>query len=242
MAHKTAHLEVDGLRAYVSQPERETSGGVLVLPTIIGIQDHLKHICARLNDAGLAALAWDPFSGWDDNAPLQERATWARTTLDDRAAQQEQRRWVSYMHDELGLERVGVIGFCLGGRQQLSLCAVEPRLQACAAYHPSIEMPAPEHCLDAIAMARDIRCPVQLLYPGQDHITNQETLQALRQALESRPAPTMIHVYPQADHGFTEGPNPFTGGDRSQSPANRAAHALAWPQTMALFTACLLAS
>ncbi|HLG73574.1 MAG TPA: dienelactone hydrolase family protein [Chloroflexota bacterium] len=241
MPHSQRELNVDGLKAYLAEPERKNGAGVLVLPTIVGIQDHLKSVCSWLNDAGFTALAWDPFSHWTGGDAIPEKATWARTKLDDRDAHREQRRWLDYMYSDLGLGKVGVIGFCLGGRQQLSLCAVEPRLHACAAYHPSISMPAPPEQLDTIAMARDIPCPVQVLYPGQDHITNRATFEALRESLESRTnAPTIIHVYPDADHGFTEGPSPLTGEDRSAKAANRAAHASAWPQTIALFNACLV--
>lgn len=241
MPHTQKELTVDGLKAYLAEPEQKSNAGVLVLPTIVGVQDHLKSVCGWLNDAGFTALAWDPFSSWDAAAPIPEKATWARTKLDDREAQKEHRRWLDYMYAELGLQKVGVIGFCLGGRQQLSLCAIEPRLHACAAYHPSINLPVPAEQLDAIALARDIPCPVQVLYPGQDHVTSRPIFEALRESLESRAnAPTITHVYPEADHGFTEGPSPLTGEDRSAKPANRAAHASAWSQTMALFRACLL--
>ncbi len=234
-------LNVDGLKAYLSEPEDKTTAGVLVLPTIVGIQEHLMSVCDWLTEAGFTALAWDPFSAWDPAAPIAEKATYARTKMDDRAAQKEQLRWVDYMYADLGLQRVGVIGFCLGGRQELSLCAVEPRLHACVAYHPSINMPKPAEHLDAIALARDIHCPVQVLYPGQDRVTDRATFVALRESLESREdAATIVHVYAKADHGFTEGISPLTGEDRRENPADRAAHAVAWPQTVALFRSCLL--
>lgn len=144
------------------------------------------------------------------------------------------------MHSDLGLENVGTIGFCLGGRMVFTLAAAEHRIKACVAYHPSIEMPHPDRHLDAIAAARDVECPVQVLYPGRDHITHRETFEALRGSLESRTQPTIIHVYPEADHGFTEGFNIVSKIDRSANPANVTAKNLGWAQTTAFFRACLL--
>jgi len=240
MAHKKATITVDGLRAYVAQPEQQSRGGVLVLPTIQGIEEHLESVCGWLNDAGLTALAWDPFSAFDANLPVEERWPIGRNQLDDRPAHLEQLCWVGYMHEQLGIENVGVIGFCLGGRMALTLCAAEARLKACVAYHPSIDSPPPPRHLDAVAAAREIRCPVQILYPGRDHVTHHDTFHALRDALESRSEPTVIHLYPKAEHGFTEGFNVVSGVDRSANPANVTAKILSWPQTAAFFRACLL--
>jgi carboxymethylenebutenolidase len=239
MAHKTATVGIDGLRAYVAQPEQQGSAGVLVLPTIQGIEEHIEAICGWLNDAGLTALAWDPFSAFDANLPVQERWPIGRDQLDDRVGQREQLRWVRYMHEELTLANIGVLGFCLGGRMALTLCAAEPGLKACAAYHPSIEAHHPPRHLDAIAAAKKITCPVQVLYPGRDHVTTRATFEALREALESRSQPTTVQVYPDADHGFTEGFNIISGTDRAANPANVTAKALGWPQTAAFFNACL---
>ena len=239
MASHGERITVDGLRGYVARPERTSRAGALVLPTIQGLEDHMEAVCGWLTSAGFTALVWDPFSAYDAAMPPAERFPIGRDKLEDAPAQREQLRWVDYMHGQLGLAKVGVIGFCLGGRMAFTLCAAEPRLKACVAYHPSIELPYPARHLDAIAAAREVRCPVQVLYPGRDQITHRPVFEALRDALESRPAPSAIHVYPDADHGFTEGFNIVSKVDRSKNPANVAAKALAWPQTVALFDACL---
>jgi carboxymethylenebutenolidase len=239
MAHKTATIAVDGLRAYLAQPAQPRSGGVLVLPTIVGVDAHMETVCRWLNDAGFSALVWDPFSAYPVDMPVQERWPIGRGQLEDAPAQREQIRWLGYMHEELGLERVGTIGFCLGGRMVFPLSAADARVRACVAYHPSIDRPHPARHLDAIAAARDVRCPVQVMYPGRDHVTKRETFLALREALDASTAPTAVQVYPDADHGFTEGFNVVSGVDRSANPANVAAKAIAWPQTIALFEASL---
>jgi carboxymethylenebutenolidase len=241
MARKAESITVNGLRAYVARPDQPSTGGVLVLPTIQGIEHHMQTVCGWINDAGLTALVWDPFSAYDADMPAEKRFPIGRDQLEDRPALQEQVRWVEYMHAELGLEKVGTIGFCLGGRMVFTLCAAEPRLKACVAYHPSIDNPPPARHLDAVTIAKDVPCPVQLLYPGQDRITKNATFQALRDSLEKRSVPSVVQLFPQADHGFTErGVSIVSGVDRGSNPANIEATRLAWPQTAALFQACLL--
>jgi len=229
-----ADLTIDGLRAYLAQPERPAKSGVLMLPTIAGINAMAKRYCAWINTAGLTVLVWDPFSAFpNDLTPEQRGEVALNGQLKDAACRQEQVRFVSHMVENLGLDKVAVIGFCLGGRQAFSLAAVDHRLKACVAYHPSIRDPKPEHDLDAVALAGEIQCPVQVLYPGRDHITSRQSFDALRQALESRPAATVTHVYPGAVHGFMD-------EARQDDPGNAGATALSWPQSAAFLSACLI--
>jgi carboxymethylenebutenolidase len=234
-------ITLDGLRALVVSPEAPSKGGVLVLPTIQGIELHMATVCGWINEAGLTALVWDPFSAYDADMPVEQRFPIGRGKLEDGPALREQIRWVDYMHNDLGLENVGTMGFCLGGRMVFTLCAAEPRLKACVAYHPSIDSPPPARHLDAVDAAKNVGCPVQLLYPGRDRITSRETFMALRENLEKRPAPSIIQLFPEADHGFTErGVSIVSGVDRGANPANIEATKLGWPQTAAFFRACLL--
>jgi len=104
-------------------------------------------------------------------------------------------------------------------------------MNACVAAYPSIENPRlrnQEH--DAVALAADIRCPVQVLQPGHDHVATVDTYAALRQTLHKRAAPTTWQYYPDAEHGFMH---------RKEPAANRAATVIASPQVVAFLTACL---
>src|SRR5439155_1561081 len=120
----------------------------------------------------------------------------------DEAAAVDQARCLTYLRDVLGLQRVGVIGWCMGGRMVLRLAAGDPGLAACVAYFPTLREPRPEHEADVIAVVDRIVCPVQALYGGKDHVTAPAAFASLQAALQRRSQPTMIHVYPDADHGF----------------------------------------
>src|SRR5262249_45316496 len=140
---------------------------------------------------GFVALAWDPFSSSPTDLPVAERARLGRA-LDDSVAQASHLDWTDYMRFELGLERVGVLGFCLGGRMALTLCVAQTDLGVFVASPPSINDPRPPHHLPTLELVGEIACPVQVLYPGRDHVTRHATFLALRDALETRAAPTSI--------------------------------------------------
>jgi len=203
MSHNTRDLDMKGLRAYLVEPERKSTGGMLVLPTIQGVDPLLKDICGRIADAGLTALAWDPFSAYPLDTPQEDKPKIAQSKLEDEPTRREQMHWVGYMEQELGLENVGTIGFCMGGRMCCTLCAADTRVKACVTYYASIRVPTPPpQELDAVALATEVRCPVQCMYPTRDHVTSNETFYALRQSLESRNAPSFVQFFPNADHGF----------------------------------------
>ena len=99
--------------------------------------------------------------------------------------------------------------------------------------YPSIENPRlPNQELDALALASEIACPVQMLRPGNDHVTNPETYEILTAALLKRSAPTTLQIHPAAEHGFMH---------RKTPEANVTATTLASPQVIAFLKACLRA-
>ena len=98
------------------------------------------------------------------------------------------KRWADYMLDELRLDSLGVLGFCLGGRFALIHAAKDKRIKACAAAYPSIENPLlANQSEDALALAPQIGCPVHIMQPGHDHVATPETYATLKAGLFKRP-------------------------------------------------------
>jgi carboxymethylenebutenolidase len=220
-----------GLNVSVARPEGATAG-VLLLPSIMGLSPNLGRWAESIASLGLAAVAWDPFRGRDvQGLAIQELMPLVAEVTDDQT-HAEQATLIDAMTGELALERVGVIGWCYGGRLALNLAAREPRLACCASYHPSIRpQRGPHQTDDTLALAAEIGCPVQVVYPGADQVMTPDLFAALRDALERRASgATDTQLYPGADHGFM---------DRPTSEANRTATRLAWPQTLAFLQANL---
>lgn len=229
---------VAGLNAYLSRPREVSTGGMLLLPMINGLSAQLHEFADGLAAAGVTALSWDPWRGRagtdDEEAHLETLLQWM-SELEDEACLTEMGRLLDHMFDELGCRRVGVIGWCMGGRLALLLGGQDSRLANVVAYHPTVPgTPAPNHTLDAAEFAARIAAPTMILYPGSDALVPPESFRRLQDALHSRPTgPTIAHVYPEAEHGFT-------ARLHHGNPVNKEATDLSWPQVLAFVRATTL--
>jgi carboxymethylenebutenolidase len=214
--------------AYLARPA-DARAGVLLLPSVHGIDQYSKAYAHALAEAGLAIVVWEPFPGWPPAASRDERAA-RLATLTDATSLRDMTWWLELMIGELSLTKLGTAGFCLGGRYGLLLCARDPRVAACVSYYPTIETPPlPGQDEDVVALAKSIPCPVHMIRAGKDHLTTDDVFRRLQAALQSRAAPTIIQHYPDGDHNFLQ----RTG------PANEVAVHLSTPQTIAFLKAAL---
>ncbi|HLG70842.1 MAG TPA: alpha/beta fold hydrolase [Chloroflexota bacterium] len=227
MPIQESELRLDDLQAIAYVPEGGSKGGVLLLPTNAGTDRSNRKSSQLLAEAGLTTLLWDPYPG-RGVPPDDERSKWSSATDDDWAFA-GQARWLTYMAEELGVERLGALGFCMGGRLSLLLAARDHRLAALVSYYPTIRRPIPPNQkYDAVDMAPEIRCPATIVCPGRDHITTTEVYDDLRKALRGREQATIAQVYPEAGHGFIQARKP------------EAAVKMSWPQSVAFLTSNLL--
>lgn len=231
MSPKSQDIKQSDLFGFLAQPDTPTKSGVVILATIFGVNAFVRGYAETLARAGLATAVWDHYEGLPLTTDYEESKARARK-LSDARMHAKVGKWIDYMLGDLQLTSVGVVGFCLGGRYALMAAARNPRIKACAAAYPSIEMPRlPNQEEDAVALAADIRCPAHVVQPGHDHVASVETYAALKRQLEKRSAPTIWQYYPDAEHGFMH---------RKEPAANPAATVIASPQLVAFLTACLL--
>jgi carboxymethylenebutenolidase len=230
MAVKSRNLSGPELYGYVSEPEAKARAGVLLLPTIFGVNEFARRYADILAGAGLATAVWDINSGLPLTTDYDECIRRARTLTDAKVVGMVT-RWLDTMTGDMGLTSVAVLGFCIGGRFALLQAARDNRLRGCAMAYPSIEnRKLPNQEMDALSLAGNIDCPALCLQPGNDHVTESGIYKRLTQELNQRTASTVMHRYPRAEHGFMHRPTP---------PANVEATAHASPQVMAFLQACL---
>ena len=92
-------------------------------------------------------------------------------------------------------ERIGLLGFSLGGYLALSLACIDPRIRAVAEYFGGLP--------------REIRPfmrrlpPVLILHGGADTVVPVAEAYSLQKALEERKVSYEIHIYPGEGHHFT---------------------------------------
>jgi carboxymethylenebutenolidase len=231
MSPRSQDINQSGLFGFLAQPDAPTKAGVVILPTIFGVNAFVRGYAETLAGAGIAAAVWDHYDGRPLTTDYEESKQRARK-ISDAGMHATVKKWTDYMHEELRLTSVGMLGFCLGGRYALMVAAQDQRIKACAAGYPSIDMPRlPNQEQDALALAAGIACPVHILQPGHDHVASPETYAALKETLSTRAAPTTWQYHPDAEHGFLH---------RNAPAANLAASAIASPQLIGFLQGCLL--
>lgn len=202
--------------------------GMVLLPMITGIGEQVRAWADELAGEGITALAWDPFKGRStDNATREELSAMLRE-MDDDTALGEQRALLDYLFDELGCSKVGVIGWCLGGRFAFLLAARDQRVANVVAFHPTVPSDRPpHHTYDAIAESAGITAPVLVSYPSADAAVPNADFETLQTVLQARTAgATFTQYFPGADHGFSD-------KSRHDKDVNADAFRLAWPQALA---------
>jgi carboxymethylenebutenolidase len=227
---RTEEIAAGPVDGHITHAERPR-GGVLVLPTITGVDAHMKDRAKSLAEAGFTAMIWNPYPGQTPPADTEAARPFSAKLTDGLV--QSMSACVSHMLDKLKLPAVAVMGFCLGGRYAVLLAAKDKRLVGCVPFYPSIRVPmSPNQSLDAMALAAEIACPVHLVHGTADQVFLHPVFLKLRDTLDQRKAVTMAQVHPGAVHSFMR-------PDLHTNPANAEASRLSWPPVMAFLGTCL---
>ena len=219
---------------YFARPDSPGDQALLVIPMITGIGRRVREFAHDFAGAGFTTLCWDPFDGASTDTHSVEELRALRDRFDDRRVLSRLGELLTMLQERWGARRIGVVGYCLGGRFALLLAADDGRVDATVGYHPTVPVtPATNHSIDPFTVAPQIRGPVLIHYPGQDDLVPYESLQRLEAALRSRlHASTLVHYHPDAGHGFSD-------TAKHHTEANRAAYRRAAPQTLAFLQTAL---
>ena len=203
------------LPAYVARPEGAGPWPVvIVVSEIFGVHEYIRDVCRRLAKAGYAAIAPAFFVRVEDPAPLSDMQ---RIRQIVGAARYEQvmgdiAATLDWAGGQLwaNSDKVGITGFCWGGKVVWQAAARFAALDAGVAWYGGLapSATATEQQIAAgrpfpVDLAGDLKAPVLGLYGGQDQGIPNETVDAMRAALRREGAEgSDIHLYPDAPHGF----------------------------------------
>lgn len=209
-AGDSAFTATDGTEVpvYFARPADDASAPViLVIQEIFGVHEHIKDVCRRLGKAGYFAVApelynrqGDP-SGYDDIQTLLSEVV---SQVPDEQVMSDLDDCVAWAAAEGGdTERLGITGFCWGGRVTWLYAAHNPDLSAGVAWYGRLvgetSDATPQHPID---VAADLNAPVLGLYGGADSGIPVDTVEEMRSALEEAEQSFEIVVYPDAPHAF----------------------------------------
>ncbi|SRR5579883_2372012 len=181
---------------------------VLVVPEVFGVHEHIKDICRRFAKLGYWAIAVELFARQGDTSQLKEIDEIRKVVRQVPDAQvfsdlDATVAWAA-ASGKGDVKRLGITGFCWGGRIVWLYAAHNPHLKAGVAWYGRLVGEAtdlqPKHPVD---IAASLKVPVLGLYGEADAGIPVSTVETFREALKAAQGnPSEIIVYPDAPHAF----------------------------------------
>jgi carboxymethylenebutenolidase len=194
--------------AYRAQPSSGSNFPIiLVIQEIFGVHEHIQDVVRRFAKLGYLAIAPELFVRQGDVSKLSSveeiRAVVAKVpdaqVLSDLDAVLA---WAA-RSSKGNASRVGITGFCWGGRITWLYAAHNPKIKAGVAWYGRLvgesKPLTPKHPVD---IASTLSVPVLGLYGGKDAGIPLESVEKIRTRLKSSRSKSEIVVYPEAPHAF----------------------------------------
>lgn len=197
--------------AYRAAPEgRKGLATLLVVSEIFGVHEYIQDVCRRLAHQGYLAIAPELFARQGDPAKCSDIATLRAQIIDkvpDAQVMADLDATVTWAAANGGAaDKLGILGFCWGGRIVWLYAAHRAGLAAGAAWYGQLggEPSAlkPRSVLDVVP---NLQAPVLGAYGGKDAGIPLTDVDKMRVALAKGPAAakaSRIDVYPDAPHAF----------------------------------------
>ena len=195
----------DGNRfaAFRARPASPAGAGVVILPDVRGLHHYYEELALRFAEHGIDALALDWFgrtAGAEPRAegfeymPHVQRTTWDGIAADIRAS-------VEAVRGD-GIERVFVLGFCMGGRMAFLAATLGLDLAGVIGFYGTLVGPWRNDAPEPVALADRMAGPVLGLFGGADQAIPAEHIAAFETALQTADVEHRLVTYPNAPHSF----------------------------------------
>jgi carboxymethylenebutenolidase len=194
--------------AYRAQPATGSNfPTILVVSEIFGVHEYIADTCRRLAKLGYQAIAPELFARYGEPwkfSNVQELIAAVVDKTPDTGVMADLDTAAAWAAKNGGnAERLGITGFCWGGRITWLYAAHNPKLKAGVAWYGRIDDAAtearPKQPLELVAQ---IKAPVLGLYGGKDQGIPLDDVEAMKSALAKAGSRSQLHVYPDAPHAF----------------------------------------
>ena len=223
------------MAAYRAHPASGTGfGTILVVQEIWGVHAHIADVVRRFAKAGYYALAPELYFRQGDPKAYPEipkLISEVVAKVPDEQVMNDLDSCVAFAKAEgkADTSKLGITGFCWGGRITWLYAAHNPGVKAGVAWYGRVEGAAspltPKH---PIELVKDIKGPVLGLYGGADTGIPNDSVDKMRAALKTgSPAAqkSMIHTYPDMPHAFNADYRPSYRKEAAEDGMKRA---IAW--------------
>jgi carboxymethylenebutenolidase len=192
------------LQGYLAQPQGEGNHPALVvIHEIYGLNQNIREVADRFAAEGYVAFAVDLFSRGNRLLCVMRVMRDLLSKLDSNKGVIDLKNALTFLAEQPGVDtdRLGAIGFCMGGSYAVAWSCVDERLKVIAPYYGFNPKP-----LESVARA----CAVVGSYPTKDPTTGAG--KKLKEALDRYNVPNDIKIY-EARHSF------FNDKSRAYNPA-----------------------
>lgn len=186
--------------AYLAGKDGDGRAAIIVIPEIFGVNPGIRAKCDAWAKEGYLAAAPDIFWRFaageelDPDVPEQlQKAFDNMGKFDPDACVRDIEALIHWLKRERGCTKVGLVGFCLGGRMAY-MAATRTDIDASVGYYGVM--------IDQmLGEAHAIANPLMLHIPQADHLVSPEAQAKIHAELDPHPKVT-LHDYPGLDHGF----------------------------------------
>lgn len=181
---------------------------VLVIQEIFGVHEHIQDVCRRFAKLGYLAIAPEMFVRQGDVSQLtdvQEIISKVVSKVPDAQVMSDLDATVAWAKksSQGNIDKLGITGFCWGGRITWLYSAHNPNVKAGVAWYGRLVGEStsltPKHPVD---IAAELKVPILGLYGGSDTGIPVETVEQMREALKAGNSDSEIIVYPDMPHAF----------------------------------------
>ena len=179
---------------YLSQAVSGRGPGLIVLQEWWGLVPHIKEVADRFAQAGFTALAPDLYGGKTASEP--DEAGSLMMALGIAETEKLLTRAIDTLKANPGTEgdKIGVIGFCMGGQLSLFAACCNPAIRACVDFygiHPNVK-----------PSLMDLNGPLLGIFAEHDAYASPEQVKALEEQLAALGKAHEFIPYPGTHHAF----------------------------------------
>ncbi len=216
-----AQLGAEAVTGYLARPKDGGNNhpGLIVIHEWWGLNDNIRQVTERLAAEGYVALAIDLYGGESAQTPKQAMSLMRGLQSDIDTANENLRQAFQYLENAQSAERVGVVGWCLGGQWSLRTALLLPeQIDAAVIYYGSLNTD-PESL-------QTLQMPILGNFAENDPIIPLATVNEFRATLEELGKSADIKIYAGAEHAFS---NPSGTAYDAEAAAD------AWSRTTSFF-------
>lgn len=195
--------------AYRAMPAKGKNHPVLlVVEEIFGVHEHIKDVCRRYAKLGYYAIAPELLARQGDVSKMSdvgEILSKVISKVPDAQVMGDLDAAVAFAKasGHANTSRLGLVGYCWGGRTAWLYAAHNPKLNAVVAYYGLLSgMKSEIKPNDPVDLAETIKVPVLGLFAGLDTFIKPEAVAQMRVGLAKGDSGSEIIVFPGVNHGF----------------------------------------